>query len=134
MHRSCSPVRTHTQLHMSSAIWPWIKEESAGGNSVLHRKRAWFMQCIAVWDGASLAIFVLRLRRCDFPWMSFVCGQLWLFPAQHSFIHVSLHTHIAMLTPVRDGIGVGDVSSPSIAMGCGCVIQSMRYCVFMTFV
>ena len=111
MHRSCSPVRTHTQLHMSSAIWPWIKEESAGGNSVFHRKRARFMPCIAIRDGSSLAIFVLRPRRRLFPWISFLCGQVCLFPAQHSFIHDSLHTHIAMFTPVRDGTGVGDVSS-----------------------
>ena len=54
--------------------------------------------------------------------------SMWLFPAQHSWIHVRLNEHIAMITPVRDGTVVGDVSSPSTAMWHVFVRQSMRSC------
>ena len=44
-------------------------------------------------------------------YLSFVVRH-WLVPEQESWIHVCLHKHIAMLTPVRNGNAVGNVSSP----------------------
>ena len=46
-------------------------------------------------------------------YLSFVVSHS-LLPEQESWIHVRLHKHIAMLTPVRNGNAVGGVSTPPI--------------------
>ena len=63
---------------------------------------------------------------CGFLWVSFRCGQHVVVSNKHSWIRVTLHKYIAMIMSVPDGTDVGDVSSPSSAMWCVCVIQSVR--------
>ena len=58
-------------------------------------------------------------------WVSFRWGQHVVVSNKHSWIRVTLHKYIAMIMSVPDGTDVGDASSPSSAMWCVCVIQSV---------
>ena len=55
----------------------------------------------------------------------FRCRQHVVVSNKHSWIRVTLHKYIAMIMSVPDGTDVGDASSPSSAMWCVCVIQSV---------
>ena len=58
-------------------------------------------------------LFLERGNVVFLGYLSFVVSHS-LLPEQESWIHVSLHKHIAMLTPVRNGNAVGGVSTPPI--------------------
>ena len=74
--------------------------------------------CCNAWHSGTVrpCRFVCENSAMCVRWVSSFVVRIWMCAAEFSWSHVSLHKHIAMITPVRDGTAVGDVSSPSIAM------------------
>ena len=90
----------------------------------MHRNLGWFVP-----------VDLLLNLLCGFDWRVSLVVSIWLCAAQHSWIHVTLHEHNAMIMPVLDGTGVGDDSFPSMAMWRAFLIRSMRnlWCFFVLY-
>ena len=91
---------------MSSATWHKIQTTNRRWKDSAPHKTSTVVAMHGTLERFVPVDLFVRTRQCVFAGcLSFVV-RIWMCAAEHSWSDVSLHKHIAMITPVRDGIAL----------------------------